>query len=236
MQPNDLYGIIGLTVLMMAVVFGMLQMMLKLKGSRYDEEKKRIEIEIMRRTLEEKIYKDTDRLTANPERWAQVNHLLMEVLSKINEDSYIPKNRNNFFEASGINLKQQNVDKRKVFVLTPFHPRYEDTFRLISSACREVGLICTRGDEQYIQGGVLSHILNEITSAGIVIANIDGRNPNVFYELGIAHALGKNVIILASGLEDVPFDLRSQRLVLWNNPTELEKSLHQMLTRMLVEN
>ena len=122
-----------------------------------------------------------------------------------------------------------------MFVLTPFHPRYEKTYDLISNVCNKVGLKCSRGDEQFIRGGVLSHILKELTSASIVIANIDGRNPNVYYELGIAHALDKDVILISSSVEEVPFDLKSQRLIVWKHPAELEKELNTTLTRILVE-
>ena len=90
-------------------------------------------------------------------------------------------------------------------------------------------------NEQFIRGGVLSHILKELTSASIVIANIDGRNPNVYYELGIAHALDKDVILISSSVEEVPFDLKSQRLIVWKHPAELEKELNTTLTRILVE-
>ena len=238
MELNDIYRIGALSVLMMAVLYVMLNVTLKLKESKYNDEKKRIEIEVMRRNLEDKIYRDTDRLTANPERWAQVNHLLMDFLTKSEPSKpgvFQDFTGRKFLAASGIDLETQKVDKRKVFVLTPFHPKYENTYRLISSACQDVGLSCTRGDEQHIRGNVLSHILNEMTSAGLVIANIDGRNPNVFYELGIAHALGKSVIILASGFEEVPFDLRAQQLVIWKSPEELKTGLHQTLTRMLIE-
>ncbi|MBJ2181607.1 hypothetical protein JC795_25860 [Pseudomonas veronii] len=238
MAASDIYSIIALSLTMMAFIYGMFNATLKLKDSKYNDEKRRIEIEAMRRNLEEKIYHNTDRLTADPERWSQVNHLVMDFLSKSESDKSAATqdlSGRKFLAASGISLETLKIDKKKVFVLTPFHPRFEETYRLISGACQDVGLSCTRGDEQFIQGGILSHILREMTTAGIIIANIDGRNPNVFYELGIAHALGKGVIILASGLDDIPFDLRSQKLVLWKTPEELERGLHQALTRMLIE-
>ncbi|MGE4449212.1 MAG: hypothetical protein AB7E15_13045 [Azospira sp.] len=238
MEPLNLYTIITLSATMVVVLYVLLNFTLKIKSFRYDEEKKRIELEIMRRTLEEKVYRDTDRLTSNSERWAQVNHLLMEVLSQ-SEDSRKKRGQrvvqNDFLSASGVDLENLESDRKKVFVLTPFHPRYESTFRIISSACQDVGFKCSRGDEQFIRGGVLGHILQELASAGIIIANIDGRNPNVFYELGIAHALGKDVILVASGVQDVPFDLKSQRLIVWKKPAELERALHQTLTRLLAE-
>lgn len=62
-------------------------------------------------------------------------------------------------------------------------------------------------------------------SESLVVAVIDGRNPNVFYELGLAHAFGKTVVMISSGLEDIPFDIQSQRMVIvdWDNSASVEK-------------
>lgn len=238
MEPHNLYTIMALTAGMMGVVYMLFNLMLKFRRNRYDEEKMRIELEIMRRTLEDKVYKETERLTSNSERWNDVNHLILESITKLDKKLDINErsiNKNRFLESAGINEPLKKERNRNVFVLTPFHPRYEKTYDLISNVCNKVGLKCSRGDEQFIRGGVLSHILKELTSASIVIANIDGRNPNVYYELGIAHALDKDVILISSSVEEVPFDLKSQRLIVWKHPSELEKELNTTLTRILVE-
>lgn len=238
MEPHNLYTIMALTTGMMGVVYMLFSLMLKFRRNRYDEEKMRIELEIMRRTLENKVYKETERLTSNSERWNDVNHLILESITKLDKKLDINEksiNKNRFLESVGINEPLRKKRNRNVFVLTPFHPRYEKTYDLILNVCNKVGLKCSRGDEQFIRGGVLSHILKELTSASIVIANIDGRNPNVYYELGIAHALDKDVILISSSVEEVPFDLKSQRLIVWKHPSELEKELNTTLTRILVE-
>ena len=239
MEPIDLYTIIGLTLTMMAAVYMAFNFTLQFRKTKYDEEKMRIELEIMRKSLENNIYKETERLTSNVDRWSDVNHLILESITKLarkpdktNSDS---EKTNRFLESAGITDIKSIIKKRNVFVLTPFHTRYEKTYEIILSVCNKVGLKCSRGDEEFIRGGVLSHILNELLSSSIIIANIDGRNPNVFYELGIAHALDKDVIILSSSIKDVPFDLKSQRLIVWKNPEELAKELNSTLTRVLVE-
>jgi hypothetical protein len=239
MEPHNLYTIIALTAAMMSVVYMLFNLMLKFRQTRYDEEKMRIELEIMRRTLEDKVYRETERLTSNPQRWTDVNHLILESISKLDKKLEVRSERNNtknrFLESAGIYELSRNIRNRDVFVLTPFHPKFEKTYELIASVCHKVGLKCSRGDEQFIRGGVLSHILKELTSASIVIANIDGRNPNVYYELGIAHALDKDVILISSSVNEVPFDLKSQRLIVWQNPDELAKELNATLTRLLIE-
>lgn len=62
-------------------------------------------------------------------------------------------------------------------------------------------------------------------SANLIIAVIDGRNPNVFYELGLAHAFGKTVVMISGGLENIPFDIQSQRMVIvdWESSSSIEK-------------
>lgn len=239
MEPHNLYTIIALTAGMMGIVYTLFSILLKFRRTKYDEEKMRIELEIMRKTLEGNVYRETERLTSNPERWNDVNHLILESIYRLDKKLEINDGLNNkknrFLESVGIHEISRNTRNRNVFVLTPFHPRFEKTYDLISSVCNKVGLKCSRGDEQFIRGGVLPHILKELTSASIVIANIDGRNPNVFYELGIAHALDKDVILISSSIEDVPFDLKSQRLIVWRNADELTKELNATLTRLLIE-
>lgn len=64
-----------------------------------------------------------------------------------------------------------------------------------------------------------------------VIANLNGRNPNVYYELGIAQAIGKPVILIAdvSSYKEIPFDLQSNRLLLYRNEGELTNMILDML-------
>jgi hypothetical protein len=56
-------------------------------------------------------------------------------------------------------------------------------------------------------------IVSLICQSGLVIADCTGRNPNVFYEAGIAHTLGRDVILIAQNLNDVPFDLRALAII-----------------------
>jgi hypothetical protein len=57
-------------------------------------------------------------------------------------------------------------------------------------------------------GGILDRIFNQISKADAIIADMTGRNPNVFYEVGYAHALGKVVLLLTQNVDDIPFDLK----------------------------
>jgi hypothetical protein len=83
-----------------------------------------------------------------------------------------------------------------------------------------------------------SYVWGAICGAGAIIADCTGRNPNVFYEIGIAHTIGKQVILLSQDVEDVPADLRYYRYLLYT-PTEsgqeeLQEKLSQTVKATLV--
>src|ERR1035437_2062441 len=95
-----------------------------------------------------------------------------------------------------------------VFVLMPFDARFADVYELgIKPACVDAGAYCERVDEQLFEETIIERIYNQIAKADLIVAEMTGRNPNVFYEVGYAHALGKSVILLTQKAEDIPFDL-----------------------------
>ena len=92
-----------------------------------------------------------------------------------------------------------------------------------------------RGDEEYTSSDILSHIIRLIVKARVVIANISARNPNVFYELGVAHALGKQTILISRSIEKMPFDVANLRILIWNDPKDLQKKLEDALRPFLAQ-
>jgi len=94
-----------------------------------------------------------------------------------------------------------------VFVLMPFARTFDNVYEDgIKAACNEAGAYCERVDEQDFDGTILQRIYNQISKADIIVADVTGCNPNVFYETGYAHALDKRVIFLAKDIADIPFD------------------------------
>jgi hypothetical protein len=89
-----------------------------------------------------------------------------------------------------------------------------------------------RGDEEFIRGDVLPHILKYICKAAVVIANIDGRNANVFYELGIAHAMDKSTLLVSKTVEDFPIDVQSKKIIIYKHLRELSSLLKDELLRL----
>lgn len=104
------------------------------------------------------------------------------------------------------------------FVLMPFDQNFSDIYTLgIKDACENAGAYCERVDEQIFQERILDRIFNQIAKADIVIADMTGKNPNVFYEVGYAHAIGKTTILLTQNSEDIPFDLKHFPHIIYNN-------------------
>jgi hypothetical protein len=102
------------------------------------------------------------------------------------------------------------------FVLMPFDSSFDDVYRFgIKEPAKELGILAQRVDEQIYREGILERIYRQIESADIVIADMTGRNANVFYEVGYAHAKNKVCILLTSDADDIPFDLKHRRHVVY---------------------
>ena len=84
-------------------------------------------------------------------------------------------------------------------------------------------------------GDLLRHILKLLVKALIVVANIDGRNANVFYELGVAQAIGKSTILISSSVPEMPLDVRNRKIVVWKTSKDLRDTLKTELARAVLE-
>lgn len=101
------------------------------------------------------------------------------------------------------------LENKYIFACMPFNENFEDIYKFgIKEAAGELGFNCHRADEIQYSGGIIDKIYELIKSAHIIVADMTGKNPNVFYEVGYAHALGKEVILLTQKAEDIPTDLR----------------------------
>ncbi|NQY65480.1 MAG: hypothetical protein HRT38_17545 [Alteromonadaceae bacterium] len=110
--------------------------------------------------------------------------------------------------------KPSGQPKSDVFVLMPFNDVLDQIYNNhIKFVCEKNNLICTRADEQLGTNAVMNDIWEQIHNSELIVADCTGRNPNVFYELGIAHTLGKKVLIITGNSEDIPFDIRHLRYI-----------------------
>ncbi|MBB3255889.1 nucleoside 2-deoxyribosyltransferase [Paraburkholderia bannensis] len=117
------------------------------------------------------------------------------------------------------------------FVLMPFDSSFNDIYLLgIKETATQLDFDCQRVDEQIYQESMLERIYRQIDVADVIVADMSGRNPNVFYEVGYAHAKGKLVILLTSDTGDIPFDLKHHRHIVYGGSatrlrTQLAKDL-----------
>lgn len=112
------------------------------------------------------------------------------------------------------------------FVLMPFSAEFDDVYKLgIQAAAEEQGVIAQRVDEQFYSETMLERIYRQIDSADFIIADMTGRNPNVFYEVGYAHAKSKLCTLLTRDADDIPFDLKQHRHLVYGNSIRRLKEL-----------
>lgn len=103
------------------------------------------------------------------------------------------------------------------FVIMPFGDGFDDIYKEVyAPVIKAAGLEPLRADEIYDNQPIIQDINHSIHSAKVILADVTGRNPNVNYELGAAHALGKEVIIITAKSEDVPSDYRHIRYIKYN--------------------
>jgi hypothetical protein len=103
------------------------------------------------------------------------------------------------------------------FVLMPFADEFQEVYDyIIKPTVEATGLECQRADDIMESGDILAQIFRSLMQARLVIADLTGSNGNVLYELGLAHMIGHQAILLTQEVHQVPFDLRQQRLILYS--------------------
>ncbi|QPW49743.1 hypothetical protein G9298_18965 [Bacillus thuringiensis] len=237
LNPDVLILIIA-TFSMLTSMLVIVMYMKRNRESVYDYKNNRIQLEKMRMHYEEELYNLNRKLAANNERWIDTNHLVFSGNSQT-IDSNINNNviqSSKFLAKHGLKEKEFAVNPKKVFVLTSFLESEIEKYYAVRTTCLDIGLECSKSDDEYIKGDVLSHIIKSIAEARIVLANIDGRNPNVFYELGIAHALDKPTILISQSDNELPFDLQSKNVLFYKNLHDLDNKLRKELTRTIINN
>jgi hypothetical protein len=126
------------------------------------------------------------------------------------------------------------ITKPKAFVVMQFGTIYDSIYEeVIKPVCESKGFEAFRADEVYQPGIILNDIVGAIIESEIVIAEVTSGNPNVYYEIGYAHAVGKSTILLVERGAKLPFDISSYRCIFYDNTikgkNEVETSLGKHL-------
>lgn len=105
---------------------------------------------------------------------------------------------------------QIQIDLNQVSAMMPF-AGFDRVYGAITRAVESLGMRCNRADDIWENPSIIQDIVNLIDRSAIVICDCSRRNPNVFYEIGLAHAWGKEVILITQNGDDIPFDLTHLR-------------------------
>jgi hypothetical protein len=111
----------------------------------------------------------------------------------------------------------ENVEPTLISAMMPFSRDFDGVYKAIRKAAEAARLRCRRADDIWENPAVIQDVVSLIDRSKVVVCDCSGRNPNVFYEAGIAHTLGREVILITQNEGDIPFDLRHLRYVRYLN-------------------
>jgi hypothetical protein len=153
-----------------------------------------------------------------------------KVVAQLVEPRYRQTNRLQRLDSAGPGSKH----KPHVFVAMPFADEFNDVFHYgINPPIRRAGYLCERIDLQSFTGDVVDRIKERIGRASLVIAEITGANANVYLEVGYAWGRNVRTVLVTRDTEDVRFDLKTQRCLIYRNIQDLEEQLDAELRVLL---
>jgi len=121
---------------------------------------------------------------------------------------------------------------------TKLHSKFKEVLDyVIKPAFEESGYKYNiiRADEIEKSGSFIKDILENIYSSYVVIADLTGQNPNVFYELGVRHALRPRTILIAQKMEDIPSDIRDYRTIIYDTSAKGAADFKKRIKKFLTE-
>lgn len=137
------------------------------------------------------------------------------------------------FSPQVFSIPAKPVNEKLVAVMIPYKKEFDETFETIKKSCALVGLECLKANDIWENSTFIQDVFELIYTSKIVIGDFTGKNPNVFYEIGIAHTLGKTVIPITQSISDVPTDLGHHRALQYLSNTEGYKKLEEDLSKRL---
>ena len=110
---------------------------------------------------------------------------------------------------------------------------FDGVYAALGLAAETIGKNCKRADDIWNHDAIIKDVVSLICKSSVVICDLTGKNANVFYEAGIAHSMGKNVILITQSADDVPFDLRHLRFIQYlNNREGLQRLTAKVIERL----
>ena len=159
---------------------------------------------------------------------------IQKICSNVGESvsSEMDQGRKIVFSPNIFEIPNDSIDTDLISVMMPFDASMSGVYDAVVSAAQQAGFECQRADNIWDHSTVIQDIFSLIFKSSIVVCDFTGKNPNVFYEAGIAHTLGKHVVPITQSEQDVPFDLRHHRFAKYlNNGEGLERLKEDLTSR-----
>jgi hypothetical protein len=125
--------------------------------------------------------------------------------------------------------EQQNINTGLLSAMMPF-AGFNPVWDAIQRVAASQGMVHGRADNVWENHEIIQDIVSLIDRSAIVVCDCTGRNANVFYEIGIAHTLGKEVILITQNAADIPFDLAHLRHIRYLSNSEGLQGLERDLS------
>ena len=171
---------------------------------------------------------------------------IQAILNDLNDKKFIAINPPIF------NTRSFTFDNKQVFVIMPYasktwyridpitdHLRsetydFDRPFRnLIIPTLNKLGLKCIRADSIFAPQPFMEKIWTQINESALILADVTSGNPNVLYELGVAHTLGKPIIIVTQDPVYVPTDLKAIEFIKYDRDLGNEKLFKESLIKAI---
>ena len=141
----------------------------------------------------------------------------------------IPRQHPRVFNISGI----EQIQSHQIAVMMPFGREFDEVYSRIQETSTSMQLTCKRADDIFRNPQIMQDVVTLIDTSRVVIADCTGKNPNVYYEIGIAHTLGRDVIMITQSESDVTFDLQHLRYIKYHNNEQGHQELGNKLREQL---
>lgn len=148
-----------------------------------------------------------------------------------------PSDRNSVGRTTTNEASKYRADTAFIMMwMDPSHPELTDVADCVRSAFRSFGVYAVRADDIEHDGLITERILNEIKTSEFLFADLTGARPNVYYEIGFAHALGKKVILFRKSGTGIHFDLAGYNCPEYENLRDLKDKLTKRLVSVTNKN
>lgn len=177
--------------------------------------------------------KDVDLIEVLREAELTLNQSIVVLASLAKEARYNGASPGFEVHPTVFSVPKVSQEQDLVAIMMPFSKEYDEVRAAIETACKEIDLRCERADDIWDHSTIIQDIVNLIYRSAVVIVDFSSRNPNMMYETGIAHTLGRPVVPISQSFDDIPFDLVHHRtLNYFPNKEGLEEMTEKLKRRL----